>query len=504
MSDSTEHVTSMRALLEAGVHFGHRTPRWNPKMKSYIFTQRNGIHIIDLQQTINYIDTAYKLVFNIVSDGGIVIFVGTKKQAQETIREEAEKCNMPYVNQRWLGGTLTNWRTIRQRIDYLLDLERRRMRGEFARLVKKEALQREKEIERLNKRLGGLKGMTRLPNLLFVTDVRRETIAIKEAQVLGIPILAMVDTNCDPDPIDYIIPANDDAIRAIRLITETITKAVIEGVAVKSAEEAEWDEVDASTEDDMERYLGPSTLAKIREAQEAEQAAAVSVDAADDEENDFPEDIAQVVSQLVGDFAPEPSTSTDISEAVKNATDAEVDTEAEASAQVEAVVEDEVAETTSVNPEEDTDTEAEASAQVEAVVEDEDQPEDEVAETTSVNPEEDTDTEAEASAQVEAIVEDEDQPEDEVAETTSVNPEEDTEAEASAQVEAVVEDEVAETTSVNPEEDTEAEASAQVEAVVEDEVAETTFQPDLVSEQISEDVATVDETDSTDKPSING
>lgn len=265
------HVILMKSLLEAGVHFGHRTPRWNPKMKPYIFTQRNGIHIIDLQQTLRFVDQAYHLVVNVVSNGGQILFVGTKKQAQESIQEEAKRCGMPFVNQRWLGGTLTNWKTIRQRIDYLLHLEKQRERGEFTRLVKKEALSKEKEITRLNKRLGGLKNMNRLPNLIFVTDIRRETIAIKEANVLGIPLLAMVDTNCDPDPIDFIIPSNDDAIRAIRLITGKIADAVLEGKAIRANEEAEVEEAEAMGDDDMSRYLGPSTLAKIKASEEGDE-----------------------------------------------------------------------------------------------------------------------------------------------------------------------------------------------------------------------------------------
>jgi small subunit ribosomal protein S2 len=262
-----KHAMPMKSLLEAGVHFGHRTPRWNPKMRRYIFTQRNGIHIIDLQQTIKLVDDAYRLVVDTVANGGVVLFVGTKKQAQETISEEALRCEMPFVNQRWLGGTLTNWRTIRQRIDDLLNLEKQQVHGEFHRLVKKEALSKEKEIVRLNRRLGGLKTMSRLPNLLFLTDVRRETIAVKEANILGIPILAMVDTNCDPDPIDYVIPSNDDAIRAIRLITSKMADAVLEGQSIRQSEETEDQQADASSEaDDISRYLGPSTLAKIRAA----------------------------------------------------------------------------------------------------------------------------------------------------------------------------------------------------------------------------------------------
>jgi len=264
------HVVPMKSLLEAGVHFGHRTPRWNPKMKSYIFTQRNGIHIIDLQQTLRSIDRAYQLVVDTAASGGMVLFVGTKRQAQESMAEEAARCSMPYINQRWLGGTLTNWRTIRQRIDYLLELEKQRDRGEFTRLVKKEALAKEKEISRLNKRFGGLKTMRHLPHLIFIADVRRETIAVHEANTLGIPILAMVDTNCDPDPIDHIIPSNDDAIRAIRLIATKMADAVLEGRAIREAEEAEVEEAEAAGEEDITRYLGPSTLAKLQASETAD------------------------------------------------------------------------------------------------------------------------------------------------------------------------------------------------------------------------------------------
>lgn len=257
----------MKALLEAGVHFGHRTRRWNPKMKPYIFTERNGIHIIDLQQTITRLNHAYDLVRDTVASGGLVLFVGTKRQAQESVAQEAQRAGMPYVEQRWLGGTLTNWRTIRQRIDYLLDIEKQQARGEFSRLVKKEALLREREIARLNQRLGGLKEMRRLPNLLFVVDVRRDDLAIKEANTLGIPVIAMVDTNCDPDPIDYVIPSNDDAIRAVKLIISTIATAALEGRALRSSLEAEEEEAAGiEGEEAMERYLGPSTLAKIRAA----------------------------------------------------------------------------------------------------------------------------------------------------------------------------------------------------------------------------------------------
>jgi small subunit ribosomal protein S2 len=261
----------MKALLEAGVHFGHRTRRWNPKMKPYIFTERNGIHILDLQQTISRIDEAYNLVRDTVSNGGLALLVGTKRQAQDTISEEADRSNMPFINERWLGGTLTNWVTIRQRIDYLMDLEKQQMRGEFARLPKKEASKLEYEIERLNRRLGGLKNMRRLPNLLFIVDVRREDIAVREANILGIPIIALVDTNCDPEPIDYVIPSNDDAIRAIRLIVGKMADAAIEGQQIREVMLAEEEQVQAMGEEGQERYLGPSTLAKLQAAEEFEE-----------------------------------------------------------------------------------------------------------------------------------------------------------------------------------------------------------------------------------------
>ncbi len=268
-------VVPMKSLLEAGVHFGHRTRRWNPKMKPFIFTERNGIHIIDLQQTITRLNQAYEIIRDNVASGGTVLFVGTKRQSQEAVVQEASRCGMPFVEHRWLGGTLTNWRTIRQRIDYLLEAEKQQARGEFDRLVKKEALLREREIVRLNYRLGGLKNMRRLPNYLFVVDVRRDELAVKEANVLGIPVIALVDTNCDPDAIDYAIPSNDDAIRAIRLMTNTIANAVLEGQAIRSSiEEEEIEELEGGEELADERYLGPSTLAKIQAAAESEAEAA--------------------------------------------------------------------------------------------------------------------------------------------------------------------------------------------------------------------------------------
>jgi small subunit ribosomal protein S2 len=261
-------VISMKALLEAGVHFGHRTRRWFPRMKPYIFTERNGIHIIDLQQTMSRLDQAYGVVRDTVAEGGTVLFVGTKKQAQESIAFEADRCEMPYVNQRWLGGSLTNFQTLRQRIEHMTSLEEQMETGQLQNLTKKEALRIEQELTKLHRRFGGLRRMKRLPQLLFVADVRREDIAIKEANTLGIPVVAMVDTNCDPDPITYVIPSNDDAIRAIKLMTGKMADAVIEGTQIRGAvaeEEEAMAEAPRDEEGGDEKYLGAATLAKIRD-----------------------------------------------------------------------------------------------------------------------------------------------------------------------------------------------------------------------------------------------
>lgn len=222
-------VVSMKQLLESGVHFGHQTRRWNPKMKPYIFTERNGIYIIDLQKTVRLIDKAYDYVRDVAANGGTVLFVGTKKQAQDAIQEEATRAGQYYVNHRWLGGTLTNWGTIQKRISRLKAIDKMETNGTFDVLPKKEVLILEKERERLEKYLGGIKDMPRIPDILFVVDPRKERIAIKEAQKLNIPIVAMVDTNCDPDEIDVIIPSNDDAIRAVKLISSKVADAIIEG-----------------------------------------------------------------------------------------------------------------------------------------------------------------------------------------------------------------------------------------------------------------------------------
>ena len=221
-------VVSMKQLLEAGVHFGHQTRRWNPKMAPYIFTERNGIYIIDLQKTVRKIDEAYNFVKELVASGKSILFVGTKKQAQEAVQEEAERCGMFYVNQRWLGGTLTNFQTIERRIARLHELARMEEEGMFEVLPKKEVIALRHEMEKLEKFLGGIKEMRELPGALFIVDPRKERIAVAEARKLGIPIVAIVDTNCDPDEIDVIIPGNDDAIRAVRLLCATIADAVIE------------------------------------------------------------------------------------------------------------------------------------------------------------------------------------------------------------------------------------------------------------------------------------
>ncbi|MEQ8672618.1 MAG: 30S ribosomal protein S2 [Aggregatilineales bacterium] len=265
---------TMKQLLEMGVHFGHRTQKWNPKMSPYIFTQRNGIHILDLQQTIVNLHKYHDMLRDIGARGGTVLFVGTKRQAQDTVAQEADRCGMPYVNHRWLGGTMTNWRTIRERIDTLKKLEAARDRGDFKKITKREALLRERKIEKLQLRLGGIRDMQRLPDLIVIVDTRREFTAVKEANILDIPVLGLLDSNSDPDTIDYVLPANDDAMRSIKLMVSALADAIIEGKAMRKAEDfdEEIDGADSSfdydDDDDAsdEAYLGASTLAKLRDA----------------------------------------------------------------------------------------------------------------------------------------------------------------------------------------------------------------------------------------------
>ena len=246
-------VISMKQLLEAGVHFGHQTRRWNPKMAPYIFTERNGIHIIDLQKSVGKVDEAYKAISEIAAQGGTILFVGTKKQAQDAVKTEAERCGMYYVNERWLGGMLTNFKTIQSRIERLHKIETMSQDGTFDVLPKKEVIQLKKEWEKLEKNLGGIKNMTRIPDCIFVVDPKKEKICVDEAHSLGIPLIGIADTNCDPEELDYVIPGNDDAIRAVKLIVAKMADAVIEanqGVdAVSSDAEAESAEADVEEEE---------------------------------------------------------------------------------------------------------------------------------------------------------------------------------------------------------------------------------------------------------------
>jgi len=266
-------IVSMKELLESGVHFGHRTQKWNPYMGEYIFAARNDIHIIDLQQTVQALEEAYEVVRETVAKGGSILFVGTKRQAQDIIKKNAEKVGMPYVIGRWLGGTLTNWQTIRERIHELERLEGMRDRGEFEIRTKKEALGMTREIERLESRLGGIREMDGIPSLLFAVDVSREEIPVHEANLLKIPVVAMVDTNCSPKQIDYVIPANDDAIRGIQLIVSIIAQAVSEGINMRKDYEADLEAAEAEAQlpeqlrDELsdEDLLGASTLAKMKD-----------------------------------------------------------------------------------------------------------------------------------------------------------------------------------------------------------------------------------------------
>ena len=362
-------VISMKQLLEAGVHFGHRTRRWHPKMRSFIFTERNGIHIIDLQQTMRQVNNSYQILRDTVREGGLVLFVGTKKQAQETIRSEAERCGMPFITTRWLGGTLTNFRTIRQRVEYMQDLEHRDARGELERLPKKEALLLRQELVRLNNRIGGLRTMTHLPDLLFIVDVMREELAVTEANKLHIPIVAMVDTNCDPDPIDHPIPSNDDAIRAIKLMASKMADAVIEGLQMRAVDEAdraaltsgaeELEPVDELAQEKLDRYasmgvedfsaeeeglaedyLGPSVLEKL----------AQGLDTLETEET-APEAEAEAVAEVAAEAEAVVSAVAEVTE--ETAPEAEVEAVAEVAAEAEAEV------ATEVEPEAETGKDAE-------------------------------------------------------------------------------------------------------------------------------------------------
>lgn len=242
-------VVNMKQLLESGVHFGHQTRRWNPKMSEYIFTERNGIYIIDLQKTVHLINKAYDFVRDMAADGKTILFVGTKKQAQDTTKTQAERCDMPYVNQRWLGGMLTNFNTIRKRVSRLNELEKMEEDGLFEVLPKKEVIQLNKEHEKLERFLGGIRDMKKVPDLIYVTDPRKEAIAVAEAKKLDIPVVSIVDTNCDPDLIDFVIPGNDDAIRAVKLITSVIAEAVLAGKQGEQLNEENIEEAQTNEEE---------------------------------------------------------------------------------------------------------------------------------------------------------------------------------------------------------------------------------------------------------------
>ena len=245
-------VISMKQLLEAGVHFGHQTRRWNPKMAPYIYTERNGIYIIDLQKSVGKVDEAYNAIYDVAAQGGSILFVGTKKQAQEAVKTEAERCGMYYVNERWLGGMLTNFKTIQSRINRLKEIEAMEADGTFDVLPKKEVIQLKKEQEKLEKNLGGIKNMKRIPDAIFIVDPKKEAICVQKAHILGIPLIGIVDTNCDPEEIDYVIPGNDDAIRAVKLIVSKMADAVIAANQGETAEEyadvAEDEAVEATEE----------------------------------------------------------------------------------------------------------------------------------------------------------------------------------------------------------------------------------------------------------------
>ncbi len=396
-------VVSMKALLETGVHFGHRTRKWHPRMKEYIFTERNGIHIIDLQQTLEALNTAYALVRDTVEGRGRILFVGTKRQAQETIELEAKRCMMSYVNARWLGGTLTNWRTIRSRIDELNELERRRDSGEFELLTKKETLSLTRRIDKLEERLGGIREMVSLPELLFVVDVRREETAIHEANLLGIPVIALVDTNCNPKNIEYVIPSNDDAIRAIKLMASKIADAVLEGMALrKDDEEAIEAEglptglAEAEVEMSDEELLGEATLAKLQSGAFDEKQL---VEAKLPEEESVAEEAQAVLDDTVVEEEQVEQDDAVVEEEQVEQTEAVV--EEEQVEQAEAVVEEEQAEQDDAVMEEeqveqdDAVVEEEQAEQDDAVVEEEQVEQDEVVaeEAETVSDEVETDTE---------------------------------------------------------------------------------------------------------------
>ena len=382
-------IANMKELLETGVHFGHRTRKWNPRMRPFIFTERNSIHIIDLQQTLDSLIESYDLIRDTVAEGGNVLFVGTKRQAQETIELEATRCGMPYVNARWLGGTLTNWRTIRSRIDELTELERRRDEGELEFLTKKEALTITRRIDKLQERLGGIRDMKSVPDLLYAVDVRKEETAVHEANLLNIPVIALVDTNCDPRGVDYVIPSNDDAIRAIKLLTSTIANAALEGMEMRKDREIDEDQIasapqeDSATEMTDEELLGEATLAKLQSGDfdeklsSADAEAATTTAEAGEAEADTEE--ADATTDEVDETSEEAEAKTDeVDEASDEAKAPADEVEAESEEETEQVeVEEEQAEEENATEEDGAEAEAETAEAEEEAAEEAEEPEDE-------------------------------------------------------------------------------------------------------------------------------
>ncbi len=373
-------IANMKELLETGVHFGHRTRKWNPRMKPFIFTERNSIHIIDLQQTLDSLIESYALIRDTVAEGGKILFVGTKRQAQETIELEARRCGMPYVNARWLGGTLTNWLTIRSRIDELNELERRRDDGELELLTKKEALTITRRIDKLDERLGGIREMKSVPDLIYVVDVRKEETAVHEANLLKIPVIGLVDTNCDPRGVDYVIPSNDDAIRAIKLLTSTIANAAIEGMEMRKDSEDDEEQIASApqeipaTEMTDEELLGEATLAKLKSGEFDEKLAS-------------PEDEAKPEQAKVAEAEAD-------SEAETETTDSEADAEEAEAEEEQTEAADDGADEAVAEPDEDAEAEDEPDEDAEA----EDEP-DEEAEAADENEADTEDAEAEEGAE---------------------------------------------------------------------------------------------------------
>ncbi len=352
-------VISMKQLLEAGVHFGHQTRRWNPKMAPYIYTERNGIYIIDLQKSVGKVDEAYNFISDVVSGGGTVLFVGTKKQAQDSIEAEAQRCGMFYVNERWLGGMLTNFKTIRSRVDRLKELERMEEDGTFDVLPKKEVISLRKEMDKLNRNLGGVREMSRLPDAIFVVDPKKERNCVLEAHILGIPLIGIADTNCDPEELDYVIPGNDDAIRSVKLIASTMADAVIEGkqglVEVDTAQE---------NYDELGNYVAPDEFYEEEIAKEnaGEEAAVEDASGETAKEKAKEETVEETVEEAAEEAASEEIIEAEAEEeAVKEAVEAEVGEEA-----IEENVEGEILEEAS---EETTENEAIEDAMEEAAEE---------------------------------------------------------------------------------------------------------------------------------------